>query len=90
MFKQITGKTVLDYIHIARIEAVKDLLQKPNPEPLAEIAVKTGLGSTRNLCALFKRISGVSVKEYLRISKEVTRYTPSPWDAMAYQIVEDS
>jgi len=90
MFKQITGKTVLDYIHIARIEAVKDLLQKPNPVPLAEIALKTGLGSTRNLCTLFKRISGVSVKEYLRISKEVTRYTPPPWDSVSYQIEEES
>lgn len=80
MFKQITGKTVLDYIHMTRIQAVKELLQEPGSGSLADIAVKTGLGSSRNLCSLFKRVCGVSVKEHLRISKELTRYAVAPWD----------
>lgn len=80
MFKQITGKTVLDYIHITRIQAVKELLQQPGSHSLADIAVKTGLGTSRNLCNLFKRVCGVSVKEHLRISKELTRYAVAPWD----------
>ena len=80
MFKQITGKTVLDYIHMTRIQAVKELLQEPGSGSLADIAVKTGLGTSRNLCSLFKRVCGVSVKEHLRISKELTRYAVAPWD----------
>ena len=80
MFKQVTGKTVLDYIHVTRIQAVKELLQQPGNQSLADIAVKTGLGTSRNLCSLFKRVCGVSVKEHLRISKELTRYTVAPWD----------
>lgn len=87
MFKQITGKTVLDYIHITRIEAVKDLLIQPHSESLADIAAKTGLGNTRSLCALFKRITGVSVKEYLRISKELTRYHEVSWNVTAGELL---
>ncbi len=83
MFKQITGKTVLDYIHITRIEAVKDLLVQPHSDSLSEIANLTGLGNSRNLCMLFKRITGVSVKEYLRISKELTRYHEASWNVTA-------
>lgn len=81
MFKHITGRTVLDYIHMTRIQAVKELLTQPRPASLAEIAAKTGLGSARNLCTLFKRTCGVSVREYLRISKELTVYHERPWDA---------
>lgn len=80
MFKQITGKTVLDYIHVTRIQAVKELLQEPGSGSLTDIAVKTGLGTSRSLCSLFKRVCGVSVKEHLRISKELTRYAVPPWD----------
>lgn len=79
MFKQITGRTVLDYIHMIRIQAVKELLSEPRMESLTEIAVKTGLGSARNLCMLFKKTCGVSVREYLRISKELTVYHETPW-----------
>ena len=71
---------MLDYIHMTRIQAVKELLQQPGSGTLADIAVKTGLGSSRNLCSLFKRVCGVSVKEHLRISKELTRYAVAPWD----------
>ena len=81
MFKQSTGRTVLDYIHMTRIQPVKELLTQPRPASLSEIAARTGLGSARNLCALFKRTCGVSVREYLRISKELTVYHERPWDA---------
>ena len=81
MFKQITGKTVLDYIHMVRIQAVKELLSQPRSGSLSEIAAKTGLGSARNLCALFRKTCGVSVREYLQISKELTVYHARPWDA---------
>lgn len=79
MFKQITGRTVLDYIHMIRIQAVKELLSQPKAEPLSDIAAKTGLGSARNLCVLFKKTCGVSVREYMRISKELTAYHEPPW-----------
>ena len=80
MFKQITGKTVLDYIHMVRIQAVKELLDKPKSGTLSEIAAKTGLGNARNLCSLFRKTCGVSVREYLQISKELTVYHARPWD----------
>ena len=79
MFKQITGRTVLDYIHMTRIQAVKELLSDARTESLSEIAAKTGLGSARNLCLLFKKTCGVSVREYIRISKELTAYHEPPW-----------
>lgn len=81
MFKQITGKTVLDYIYMVRIQAVKELLGQPKSGTLSDIAAKTGLGSARNLCAIFRKTCGVSVREYLQISKELTVYHPRPWDA---------
>jgi len=89
MFKQITGKTVLDYIHMVRIQAVKNLLNQSHPAPLAEIAAETGLGSARNLSTRFKEISGVTVKEYLRISNELTLYHNAPWDKPSVSGEED-
>ena len=80
MFKQITGKTVLDYLHMVRIQAVKEQLQQPKLPPLSEIAAQNGFANTRSLCSLFRRSCGVSIKEYLRISRELTVYHRRPWD----------
>ena len=62
-----------------RIQAVKELLSDARTESLSEIAAKTGLGSARNLCLLFNKTCGVSVREYIRISKELTAYHEPPW-----------
>lgn len=78
MFKRITGKTVLEYLNMIRIQAARDLISKD--VSLAAVAQKTGFGSQRYLCELFKRYYGVSVQQFKLISNEISLYHVKPWE----------
>lgn len=73
IFKQETGKTVLEYVHYTRIERAKALLLR-NDTKIIEVALSVGYDDPAFFSRLFKRIVGFSPGEYkkresLRFSK---------------------
>jgi len=78
MFKQITGKTVLDFINIARIQKARELLSEK--VPITKVAEMTGVGSARYLRALFKKYYGVNIHQFSMISNEISLFHQKPWD----------
>lgn len=70
VFKNETGKTIVDYINNLRIEEAKKLLSKTN-ENLAEIALKLGYNNDQSFTRFFKKYEGVTPGEFRRNSYEV-------------------
>lgn len=64
-FKQAAGATINRYINAMRMEKAQNLLLTTN-DSLSTIAQKTGCGSDKYLCKLFKKALGVTPGEYRR------------------------
>lgn len=65
LFKQSTGITFHQYILQCRIAKAKDLLQH-SPLTISEVAIKVGFFDQSHLTRYFKRIVGVTPKQFLK------------------------
>lgn len=66
-FKSLTGRTILETIHQKRLERVRVMLSDTD-DPISAIAFKAGFENIPSLCALFKRIFGIGMREFRRSS----------------------
>lgn len=62
-FKAATGETPLQYLHSARIQIAKELLQTSNLS-IGEIAYRAGYQDLAHFTRLFKRLLGVTPSQY--------------------------
>lgn len=63
LFKQATGTTVINYLHNLRIERAQKMLSRTN-EKIAAIGMEVGFHDISFFNRIFKRIVGMSPKEY--------------------------
>jgi len=63
LFKQATGLNFADYVARVRVEKTKNLLLNPNLR-ISEIAFEVGFQSLSQFNRSFRRVAGVSPKEY--------------------------
>ena len=68
IFKQIIGESFLDYIHILRIRLAKKLLAEGGMN-VTEIAEKCGFSSVTYFDRVFKKITGLTPRQYLYITE---------------------
>ena len=66
LFHKVTGKSYVDYLISVRIKNAAFLLESSNYK-INEIAPKCGFNSVNHFCKAFKKIMGISPKQY-RIS----------------------
>jgi len=64
MFKEDTGETILEYITRIRVEAAKKLLVEEAHIKMYEICEKVGYKSVSYFRNIFKRYTGLTLKEY--------------------------
>ncbi len=65
LFKQETNSTFVEYLTRIRIERSKELLQNTNKN-ITEISYEVGFGNPNYFSSTFKKVSGVSAKEFRR------------------------
>ena len=65
LFRQNTGKTPHQYILLSRIKKAKSLLQNCEPN-ISEIAARVGFCDQSHLTKYFKRIVGMTPKQYIK------------------------
>ena len=65
-FKKVYGMTIIDYVNHLRIEYTKALLHQEHS--LTEISEIMNLSSVHYLTSLFKRKTGMSPTEYLKLT----------------------
>lgn len=63
IFKEYTGESFVNYIKKIRIEKAKELL-KDSPYKVYEIGEKVGYEDTKQFTKIFRKIVGISPKEY--------------------------
>ena len=63
LVKKQTGKSAIEYIHLAVIDRVKDLLRATN-KTVSEIAYEVGFQYPHHLSRLFKKMTGYTPNEY--------------------------
>lgn len=63
LFKQEMGETLMSYINKVRIENAKKLLQNQSLK-VYEIAEKVGYKNTTYLSTMFKKVTGISIREF--------------------------
>jgi AraC-like DNA-binding protein len=62
VFKQVTGKTFVQYLSSVRVEAVMDMLRKSDISA-ARAAELCGFSSVSNFYSIFRRITGLTPKD---------------------------
>jgi len=67
IFKSVTGKTPIEYIHQIRIDKSKELLLN-TPLKIKEIAAKTGFKDEFYFSRIFKKIEGCSPSQFIQRS----------------------
>lgn len=70
LFKKISGITLWDYINSRRIDATMQLLKGEKQLNILEIATQCGFNNTANFNKIFKKVSGLTPKEY-RVSGDI-------------------
>jgi len=63
-FKAATGLTPYQYVIHSRVERAQQLLRTHGKLSLAEVAVRTGFSDQSHLTSLFKRIIGVTPRQF--------------------------
>lgn len=63
MFSQETGRTLIEFLTITRIEKAKDLLINTNNKTY-EIAHEVGFSDSQYFCRTFKKITGLTTKQF--------------------------
>lgn len=65
LFKEYTGRTILEYLTDLRIRAARKMLRDSDAQ-IGTIAKKCGFGSSSSFGSAFRRAEGVSAREYKR------------------------
>lgn len=68
IFKEKTGKSMVDYLNIKRIEKAKEFLQKSD-YGIMDIALKVGYNNDQSFNRFFKKYEGVSPSDFRRKSE---------------------
>lgn len=68
LFKSTYNMTVWDYINIKRIDKALSLLANSN-ENILTVAAKSGFNNSANFNRIFKKITGLTPKEYRQSTK---------------------
>lgn len=63
MFSQETGKTLIEFLTLTRIEKAKELLKNTNNKTY-EIAHEVGFSDSQYFCRTFKKITGLTTKQF--------------------------
>jgi len=63
VFKNVTGKTVLEYITLKRLEVSKKLLQETNLT-INQIAQNVGYNNVHSFLRFFKKYEGITPGDY--------------------------
>ena len=63
LFKEFSGRTIVDYINYLKIEKVKELMGTMNLS-LRQAGESVGIGDHNYLSRLFKKYTKLSVREY--------------------------
>lgn len=63
VFKNVTGKTVLEFITLKRLESSKELLKETNLN-IAQIAQKVGYNNVHSYMRFFKKYEGITPGDY--------------------------
>ncbi len=78
-YMQLTGRTVMDDVRRRKIEHARHLLLTEPNKTLAQLARRTGIGDEHQLSRLFKKHTGMNVREWKRLAK--SQRTPPPGKA---------
>lgn len=62
LFKRETGKSVVQYITLCRLQKAKELLTTTNMR-IADISARVGISSSSYFCLLFKKFYGVTAQQ---------------------------
>jgi len=68
LFKQVTGKTIFEYLTQVRMEKAMELLKKPESR-IYLVADEVGITNKSYFCLAFKRHTGLSPSEYKNKAK---------------------
>jgi AraC family transcriptional regulator, transcriptional activator of pobA len=75
MFKRTTGKTLVEYIHLLRVNQAEKMLLETESS-ISVIAEKVGFGSISYFSTVFKKHKNLTPTEYRRHWLEVSQNTP--------------
>ena len=67
--REATGRSVLELIRSVRLEEVRRLL-KETDLPISEIMTRTGYQVNSNLSVIFKRVHGMSMRQYRNLNRK--------------------
>lgn len=65
VFKNLNGISTWDYVNVKRVEKAMSLLKKTDGNVL-DVALSCGFNNTANFNKIFKKVTGVTPKEYRR------------------------
>lgn len=88
-FKQETGKTISKYAHCQRIAIAKVLFAQGNTN-LTEVAVRTGYHDSSHFSKTFKKVCGISPKDYIVKMQEHSGHIPLQAPPQAAQAHPDT
>jgi LacI family transcriptional regulator len=64
-FRALLGRSVLDDIHLARVEHVKRLLATTDL-PMSQVAAQSGFSTAQRMATVFRQLTGVAPGDYRR------------------------
>ena len=67
-FKQVTGKSFVEYVHLLRINLAKQLLQE-NKYKVTHVGKMCGFESTSYFCRIFLKHTGITPGAYTDLQK---------------------
>ena len=73
LFKDELGITITDYLNAYRVEAAKELLGHEE-EKVSRIHLKVGFSSSQYFATVFRKIVGMSPREYKRVSAQQSQH----------------
>lgn len=75
-FKEITGLSLISFLNVARVQRAKVMLAD-GEMTMQQIATAIGLGTVAHFVDVFKRIEGVTPREYLHRTENISVFRKS-------------
>ncbi|MBQ9921261.1 MAG: helix-turn-helix transcriptional regulator, partial [Clostridia bacterium] len=69
IFNKCIGMSFKDFLNLCRVERACELLNDASAT-LTHVALESGFQSIRNFDRVFKKVNGITPKEYMRMSQE--------------------